>query len=907
MRLFRSLAQALCGVAVALIGLGPVGALSVHAASASDAVAPDTWQANDDDAWLFDLRAGQWRLGEGVRGYQTPSGLCVDLADMIVGLDLAVRLDKKSRRATGWLFDERRTLTIDRDAGEVQLGTRRSAIAATAIRDTPEGWCVDTKQLSAWLDVGIDPDLANAVLHLKTREKLPFELQAERKARAAHFKPVGQFELAKLPQASRPYESWQTPSVDVIASLAGIRDKAEGAKLQARYEFFASGEVLGASFDARLASDTRARPESLRLRVYRSDPKGELLGPLHATHVGAGDINLLSTGLVSQSVAGRGAVVTNRPLERPDSFDKTDFRGDLPTGWDAEIYRNGQLLGFAVPTGDGRYEFLDVPLLYGTNRFEIVLYGPQGQIRREVKQLQVGMDSIPPQKTYYWAGFAQEDHDLLRLRSPPRLYRSGWRGSVGVERGLNTRTSVSAYLHSLMIENRRRNYGEVALRRAIGPTLAEVSAAYADDGGFALRAEWLAELGKTHVRAGAMRAWGGFISDRLDKNINGIYEISVDRSFSFGRTVLPLHFDLRKVTRRTGGSTVEMAARTSVAFRNVNLTGQIEWRSNASSVGPAPAPDVVASLLANARFGKVRVRGEAHIALSGQGTGNRFAVVGEWAGSDRSDWRAEIGYDAAEKRARGGFGYTRRFDKFLLSAFGEAASDGSVAASINLAMSFGPKSGGGFRVAREKLASRGQVDALVWHDRNADGQRQADEPLAENVTLTAGHSVAEFPTDKQGRAQIDGLEPFRALLIGIDAGSLSDPYVQPALPGVVVTPRPGVATRVMLPLVAAGEIEGTLVRDGGGELEGVALELVDAEGRLRATTQSEYDGFFLFEGVAYGRYQVRIAKASAVAARLDAQFAVTADVGHATPRRRLGVLTLRRDGSRNAALEPADP
>src|SRR3546814_10416771 len=76
-------------------------------------------------------------------------------------------------------------------------------------------------------------------------------------------------------------------------------------------------------------------------------------------------------------------------LFRSDSFDKTSFRGDLPAGWDAELYRNGQLLAFATLNGDGRYEFLDVPLQYGTNRFEIVLYGSQGQIRRELNQLQV--------------------------------------------------------------------------------------------------------------------------------------------------------------------------------------------------------------------------------------------------------------------------------------------------------------------------------------------------------------------------------------------------------------------------------------------------------------------------------------------------------------------------------------
>ena len=163
---------------------------------------------------------------------------------------------------------------------------------------------------------------------------------------------------------------WQTPSVDVAASLAFVNDKRGGSNLAARYEIFASGEALRHSFDARLSSDENGLPESLRLRAYRSDPTGQLLGPMHATHYALGDVGLLATGLVSQSSVGRGAVVTNRPIERPESFDRTDFRGDLPAGWDAELYRNGQLLAFATPNAAGRYEFLDVALQYGSNRFE---------------------------------------------------------------------------------------------------------------------------------------------------------------------------------------------------------------------------------------------------------------------------------------------------------------------------------------------------------------------------------------------------------------------------------------------------------------------------------------------------------------------------------------------------------
>jgi hypothetical protein len=237
---------------------------------------------------------------------------------------------------------------------------------------------------------------------------------------------------------------WQIPSVDVAASLAYVNNKGGAAELNARYEVFASGELLGSSFDARLSSDEHGLPESLRVRAYRSDPTGNLLGPMHATHYALGDVSLLATGLVSQNSAGRGAVVTNRPVERPENFDRTNFRGDLPAGWDAELYRNGQLLAFATPNGAGRYEFLDVPLQYGTNRFEIVLYGPQGQVRREIKQLAVGMDSIPPRQTWYWAGIAEENADLINLGRQRGPFRRGWRGTVGIERGLNSRTSIAA-------------------------------------------------------------------------------------------------------------------------------------------------------------------------------------------------------------------------------------------------------------------------------------------------------------------------------------------------------------------------------------------------------------------------------------------------------------------------------
>lgn len=862
------------------------------------------WAPNDDDALLLDLRLGRLHLGDGVRGYRTPDGVCVDFADVILALDLPIRLDKKTGRATGWAFEERNAISVDRAQNSVRIGATSGKIGENTILDAPEGWCVAVSALSRWLGVDLNPDLANALLLVRSSARLPIELAAERRARAAAIRPARGFDLKTLPRADAPFRLWRTPSLDAVVSFAALADQRAGNRIDAAYELYASGEIGKASFDARLSSDQRATPASLRVRAYRTAPDGGLLGPLGATHVAVGDVVSLSTPLVAQGAAGRGAVVTNRPIDRPDSFDRTSFRGELPSGWDAELYRNGQLLGFANDRADGRYEFADVPLLYGQNRFEIVLYGPQGQVRREEKLIAVGLDSIPPRKTWYWAGINQANADLITLRDYRDSRVRGWRGSFGLERGLDARTSLGAQLHSLVIEGRRYSYVEGLVRRAIGPALVELSGSYEKTGGHALRAQMLGQFGNSFVTAESVFAQD-YLSDRIERDVTGRHVVGLDHSLKLWRTTLPLHVEARYITRAGGADSLEGTARISANVRGISVTGQLDYSDEKRRFGPDPPGRLKAGLLANARIGRVRLRGETRFRVSPDPRFESATLVGEWAAGERADWRAELGYDGGYRRARIGFGHSRRFDRFALTASAEAASDGSVAAGLNLAFSLGPDPHGrGVRVTATKLAAHGQVLARVYRDGNRDGVRQADEPLEKDVQVAAGQAPVDGLTDSTGRVVIDGLQPFRPVLIGIDAASLADPMVQPATPGVVVTPRPGVAIAVELPLTAAGEVHGTLVRAGGGQLEGVDLELVDAEGRAVRVARSEFDGYFLFEAVPYGRYTVRIAQISADAARLSPILSKTVTLGEARPSVALGVIAADPAAVRRAGGTP---
>jgi hypothetical protein len=876
-----------------------IGALILLGTPAAQAAS--AWTANPDDALLFDVRLGQYRLGEGVRGYQTPEGICLDLADVIIALDVPVRLDKKLRRATGWVFEERRTIVIDRDAATVQIMNKVEKLAAPDIYDTPEGWCVASTKLSAWFGVMLEVDQGSALLLIRSSFKLPLELALERRNRAAKIRSVAEFDLKSLPQAEAPFRGIKTPSLDAVVRFGGLHQPSDrgGTRLNAGYELYVAGEAGPVAYNARLSSNRQGVPESLRLQAYRTDPQARLLGPLKATQVAIGDVSGVSTALVSQSGVGRGAFISNRPVERRDAFDRTDFRGELPSGWDAELYRNGQLLGFAATRADGRYEFLDVPLLYGANDFEVVLYGPQGQVRRERRVVPVGLDSIPPRETYYSAVIDEEGRDLITLGKTKRFARGGWRGSFGIERGLDVKTSIAAFGHSLNLEDGlRRNFAEVSLRRALGPSLIEVSGSASNNGGAALRANILGQFLGSSISAESINARGGYQSDRVLSGVTAIHSVSVDRIIGGNRRSVPIHLEGRYTERANGSDSFDAAARVSASLGRVAVTAQVDWRDERQRFGPDPEGIAEASLLANARVKGVRLRGEARYRLSAGARFESATLVGEWSagGNDRfgNDWRAEIGYDQPLRRARAGIGYVRRFEKIALTASIEGATDGAVAAGLDLAFSLGrnPR-GGGLRVTSDRLATQGQAVARVFRDLNGDGRWQPSEPKEKDVQLSAGRVPVSRLTGADGVVLIDALEPFQPVLIGVDASSLPDPYVQPANSGIVVTPRPGVSIMIDLPLSSAGEVDGTLLRDGGTPLEGVDLELIDVEGRVARKTRSDFDGFFLFEGVPYGRYTLRIAKNIADAIKLAPALLGIATVGGETPLFHLGAVVAK--------------
>jgi len=865
-RPIRWIGGALAGAALAVAG--------AVAAWAASPVGP-AWTADPDEQFLLDVNIRQLRLGDGVRAYATPEGTCVVFGDFLTTLDLPMKIDLAAKKASGWAFRENHRIEIDQAAATARFGDQQEKIAQGTIRETPEGWCVDSAALGRWFQLGVKPVTQGSVLMLESEAKLPVELARERQQRAARLRPAS-MPLEGLPTVKLPYRMWRAPALDFIVHAGVAYQASTGMRVDRNASVLAAGEIAHLSYDSMLSTDQKGRPESLRIKAYRSDPDGGLLGPLNATHFAVGDVQTLSHRLVTGST-GRGIEVTNRPLFNPVAFDRTRFDGDLPSGWDAELYRNGELLALSHSAGSQRYAFEDVALLYGDNRFEIVLYGPQGQRRSRLETINVGQSQVPAGNTWYWAGISQPKRNLLGnfldrddgggFHAPDRpadFSRADFQAAVQVEHGLGKRTSIGALAAMLLADHEKLTFVEGSVRQSVGPSLIEAAIARDSRGGMAGRFAAVAQLGPVNLSADALAANNFVINGERERRYRE-GRLSLDAPIKLGRQSVVAHGDVRLTDRGDGNRSLNALGRISTNINSFNLTTLVEWQNRLGKSSTFNDDRLELGVMGTGHIHSVRLRGEARWEVQPQSRFRSAELSAYWSASDTADWEGALGYDASAKRGHARISHIHRFNSLAAAASIEAGTDGSVAAGINLNFSL-DSAAGGFKLTNQRLASTGLVEARVYRDNNDNGVRDPSEPWEAGATITTGQRVSEQATDKQGMVRVGGLQPFQAIAVGIDTSSLGDPSLAPKKALQVVVPRPGVAAKIEIGLVGSGDIEGMLVQGDGRAFEGLDVELVDPTGKVVASGRSDYDGFFLFDRIPYGRYGLRLTAESAEAA-----------------------------------------
>jgi hypothetical protein len=754
---------------------------------------------------------------------------------------------------------------LDRQTGV--LGPAAFRLVAGVLHLTPQA-------LAQVVPVELAVDTVRQLLEIRATGPLPLDLLQSRELALARLGTRGATQPPPLEPF--PYGPFGRPAGDARANLT--HNTTSDGDTNLSYSGLVVSEVgylTGLmSFSGR---DDELR--DARLRLGRESAGGDAFGLPGLVSGFAGDVSGDSVPLVGSQI-GRGVALSSMPLTRPDSFDQTTLEGDAPPDWEVELYRGNDLLAFGRVGPDGRWVFPDVPLLFGENVLRVVVYGPEGQVREERRELPISASLAPPGQLY-WSAFAgQRNRSLLEPLLPERDQPAQGVYALAADIGLNTNLGVGLFA-TRAPESFERD-ADVADTRGARLQLSraqlylELDAARQQGGGQALGVSGSTGLGRLSL-AGRYAQYDGFRSQRATRSARGL-----DRE---GRLIanlpvqvlgrnIALGASLERYDFENGSEEMLYRLLARFALNGVYLTHEVERRAWDYASGQNTArTDWISGL--STSVGQLRLALQARVDLDDTER-SQLQARGNW----RLDPQTTANFGISANRSADGdqvwsqsAGVSRDFGGFRANVGATRGADGNWFFGLGINTSFGMDRDGRLSFSGSSLAERGAADVFVFHDRDFDGRYDPvqDELLPEAGIVLNDSQRTIALTGGDGRAFVAGLDTRAPAQLGVDPTSVPDPFLIPADDRRFM-PRAGQPFVAEIALVDSGEISGRLTVERNGQdiaLSAVMLELVRLYEPHAATDDGVYlrvikvqrtrqDGEFFFDLVPPGQYLVRI-------------------------------------------------
>lgn len=787
-------------------------------------------------------------LSEAVAGYAGPGdGTLLPLGASAELLGVAVTVDPERGTARGFVLNEKTTFALDVVRGSVTVAGKPRRFDRELVRVYSDDIYVDSTLLGEWLPVAFDVELFALRVRVRPRQPLPLQTRLERERRIRHWR----LRLAPAdpgyPPLPASYRLFDAPSIDQTVRLSLAEERVHGS-----YATYATGDLLYMESEAYVAG-TGADPfDDWRLTLRRRDPSGAIGGALRATELAVGHVLHPSSALLSTTgEAAPGVLLTNLPLYRASEFDRHSFRGNLPPGWDVELYQNGTLVDYRQARPDGQYAFDDVPMLFGMNFFRLIFYGPQGQRREEEHRFLLGDSLTKPGRLEYRLAASAESADERR-------------GSLFLSYGVGRHLTATAEFASLPTPRGERRFAKGGARMFWSALFAYGDYAVDDRGGSAYEGGLQTRVFGVNLLASRTGVRGGYVSEALHTIGDPIVirdRVRVDTAIpaSFLPRI-PISGELERQQLASGNVRTVAQGRLSASYKGLSISNRL---IHTTTTGQRAQTE--AGLQFSRSLRRTGVRGEVLYAMAPVRFSSANLTVERPIGAGYRLY-ANVARSFLDGRHMYSVGVDKSSGAFAAGVETRFSDGGDSLANVNLSAGIGrdPHLGAWMAGARSR-AGFGALSVRVFLDRNRNDVFDAgDQPLA-GVAFTVNAVERAERTGKDGVAHLAELSPHAPADVAIAAHTLEDPQWDATRAGVRVMPRPGKAASVDLAVVATSEIEGTVARYRGAKADGapaVTIELVSAEGKVVQQTKTSYDGYYVISKVRPGRYAVRVNGAS---------------------------------------------
>lgn len=838
-------------------------AATMPATSIPATASADSSLLNEENVLILNMLSKQFPLNQTVFAYGNEKTVLVPLNTIARALDFNIQVNQNKGTAEGWYIDPQRTFSLDTSKKSVVVDNMRIPWNEGSVVRAEDDIYIDIKEFSSWFPVDFDLSRSELTLGVIPREKLPYQLMMERERQHLGLSDPNSIPL-KYPVKDLKYDLFSMPVMDVTLHGGHGNKNLESADLQGQYSLLARGDLAYMNSYI-FASGIEDSPlDTARIRLERVDPKGNFLGPLQANQVAVGDILPATFPILPNGTPERGLFISNADLNRSVSYDSTRFEGNLTPGWQVELHQNGAFIQGKSIGANGRYLFDDVPVYYGTNDFEVLAYGPQGQKQVvEEKQLTIGTGMLPQGDGIYQFSASQYEQTILGVDeadSPVDNDRPRITGRY--QYGLTDNLSAGLGLSSLEFSEERHNYIQAGISGNALSSYGEIDFLQDTAGGSGLSLFAQTTLGSVNINA-KQEFFSDFVMEnRPEATLESKTEVKLNGNLPSSPIIPAVSYTLSSQNLKySDDQSANLSARLSGKFSNIYLSNYTAWNYEKQF---NDAPDVEGLFQVSGDIGPVRTTGDIKYELGDESNISRFSLSGQWqmeqnlrAGfeltqepvyDDRTTASAKIDWDSGTALVSPSLSYD---------------SEGNLGAFLTLSFSLGRDSAASrWDMSSDHRAAKGNVSSLVYHDSNNNKQFDAGDTPLPDVKVKAVQSWGESETDASGRGLMSGLQPYKPTDIEIDEESLEDPFMMPSTKGSAILPRPGHFNQMEFPIVSTGEIDGTVYFvDKDGTSAGhanIKLELVDSQQEIVREIHTEYDGFYLFEKVLPGNYNLRV-------------------------------------------------
>ncbi|MDC0949131.1 hypothetical protein OAS86_07305, partial [Gammaproteobacteria bacterium] len=652
-----------------------------------------------------------------------------------------------------------------------------------------------------------------------------------------------------------PYRwlSWPTLDLNLATEQSGVGDPSLSVNVDM------AADVLKMSGRLRTVTSHDGAADSLRLSLFRENAQAEELGILKAKRFALGDINSPAQPLTSRSDAGRGFVVSNHPLFKPEMFDQTTVRGPLPAQWEAELYDGDDLLAFVTEADNqGDYVFEEVPLRPGYNRLVVKLFGPHGEKSQRTITQFVGAELCPENEWRYQFGLVDpsrqlldsslstaEEEDATGLAEPANdlptdnaddpLDAPGQQHAfVSLDYGLSHKASLRLDLRL----DQDSAWGTLGFARSLWGGYGLARIASASNGGYAIQTQYQRPLSQSASFSINALDYGDLqseVSGQGDEGTQRELKARLDWRINSGSSSLATQSTVAHQQRHSGSSSLLATNRISGGSRSLKWNHTLRY-----SGGDQQASVLQGELLMSRRIAGIRWRSSILYRLDRDLSWDSISLAGKSKVGTNYHLQGNLNYNMSSRRSSVETALSRQWGPLAISAKAGLAEDSQWSFGLGLSMAlFRDSNLGGYRTARHGLTRSGAIAPRIFDDKNDNGVFDSDDETVSGARFIVDNALRSQESNASGIVLVDGLTSARGINAEMQLASLPDPFMRPREAGRSMTLRPGQVLSYDHALTMSAEVDGSLYARKGDHLSpiaGVSLEARTADGLVVATT-----------------------------------------------------------------------